>query len=499
MLSDFSLREMGRRHDELYERLLATRPASASRRGTDLPDPADLRFGHVEGVLPRSLHLPRTPPPEPTVGVIVPCYRHGIFLDDCLRSIRCQTAAAARVVVIDDGSDDPETIEALGRLEDDRDIALLRQPVNSGPSAARNRALEILDTSYVLPLDADDQLLPDALERMVAQLEAAPPDIGFIYPHAQHVGNRSDYVHSPAYNLWLLMGNNYCPAPALFDRRVFEAGIEYPEDVVFGHEDWDLVLQLAECGIHGQHADGPTFLYRRRGFSRVNVVEYGPHAFHEAIQRRHPALYRQRDRVKAHWAPALSILLVDADDLSWREADLAELAPQSCRDFEVLGTSPLATGVRVIDPNAPSPAAWLQSAVLAARGRWIGVLTPEAASALRNHSFVEKLIRSLWRNERTAGVVLGQAPGVRHPALSQLSDAERLAARPVGIAFERTWAEQESEGARYTIKLGLADSLISDLVLNLQGIGPTQWRLAPSPTFRPEVAINRRVALEARA
>ena len=36
---------------------------------------------------------------------------------------------------------------------------VLRQERNRGPSAARNRALEVLDTNYVLPIDADDKLL----------------------------------------------------------------------------------------------------------------------------------------------------------------------------------------------------------------------------------------------------------------------------------------------------------------------------------------------------
>ena len=60
-----------------------------------------------------------TPLPERTVGVIVPCYRHGIFIDACIASIKAQTLAPASIVVVDDGSDDPETNEALARLDED--------------------------------------------------------------------------------------------------------------------------------------------------------------------------------------------------------------------------------------------------------------------------------------------------------------------------------------------------------------------------------------------
>ena len=85
---------------------------------------------------------------------------------------------------------------------------------------------------------------------------------------------------SPSYNLWLLMKQNYCPAPALFDRRLFDdTALSYPEEIVIGHEDWDLVLALAERGVHGAHARIPTFLYRQQGLSRVNAVDFGPDHF----------------------------------------------------------------------------------------------------------------------------------------------------------------------------------------------------------------------------
>ena len=475
MLAEFSLAEMGSRHDALYERLLAARPASSRWRDDELFGEGRSGATAKAARSPKPLSLPRRPLPPPTVGVLVPCFRHGIFLDGCIDSIKSQTVAPAQIVVVDDGSDDPETIEALERLERDPAVTLVRQPVNRGPSAARNRGLTELDTSYVLPLDADDRLLPDAIERMLAQIEAAPEDIGFIYPHAQHIGNRSDYVHSPAYNLWLLSRENYCPAPALFDRRVFaDGGASYPKDIVVGHEDWDLILQLAERGIHGRHADGPTFLYRRQGFSRVNAVDYGPHVFQEAIEHRHPLIYDNLDRIKAGWAPALSIVLLDGER-GWNAADLTDLPEQTCRDYEIVGSANLADGVRPVEPPADSTRAWLQAALEGARGRWVCVLDPDAASALREPSFVERLIYCFWAHGPIAAVVLGKAPGVTRHAFAQLDDEERLEARPIGVTFERP-----PETQLPALRVGRANSSLADLVLGLQATGPTQWRTSPA-------------------
>jgi glycosyltransferase involved in cell wall biosynthesis len=474
MLRDFSLAEMGRRHGELYGRLMSKKTASSRWRNEELL--GDSEPGRRQaGDAPPPLRLRRDPPPERTVGVIVPCYQHGIFLDACIASIKAQTLTPASIVVVDDGSEDPETIEALARLDDDPEVTILRQPGNTGPSAARNRALAQLDTSYFLPVDADDQLLPYALERMLEQLEKAPENVGFVYPHAKHIGNRIDYVEAPAYNAWLLMEQNYCAAPALFDRRLFEGtGISYPEEIVVGHEDWDLILGLAERGVVGIPADGPTFLYRKQGFSRVNAVDYGPEAFHQTIERRHPHLYLNRDSVKAHWAPALTIILLDETDREWAPGDLSGLPRQTCRDFEMVARADLGEGVRPIDSTIDPPLAWLQRAIDEARGRWILLLPRSAAPALGASSFIEQLIHAFVANEGVVSVVLGDAPGITRHAFSQLDDMERLAARPVAVAFERlVWARLPE------VKLGVEDSPLADLVVGFQARGPVQWRVAP--------------------
>ena len=254
---------------ELFERLLADRRARPVRRtaGTG---------GRAAAPTGAPLRLPRNPPPERTVSVGVPCFRHGIYLDECIHSIKLQFLRPKHIVIVDDGSDDPETLEALERWEADPSVTVLRQPANLGPSAARNRALDVFDTNYVLWIDADDQLLPGALDSMIAKLEEAPGDVGFVYPHAKHTGSRSDYVETPAYDLWPRMGRDVCPSPSMYDVRVFDGtGVSFSEDMVAGHESWDLILQLADRGVCGQPADGPTFLYRKRGFSRFQAFDRG--------------------------------------------------------------------------------------------------------------------------------------------------------------------------------------------------------------------------------
>src|SRR5581483_2208205 len=243
---------------------------------------------------------------RPRVSIVVPCFNHGRWLEECLASVRAQTYPDIETIVVDDGSTDPDTRDVLDRLEDADDLRLIRLERNSGPSAARNRAIDACTGRYVLPLDADNQLVPDALDKLVGQLQLAGETVGFVYQNLQHFGNREDYFEAPDYNLHTLLALNYCDTSSLIDREVFDAGIRFDEDVVDGHEDWDFFLNLAERDVHGEPARARTLLFRKHGFSRSERIDHAARLAREAPKRRaHP-------RVKARWAPALSVIALSA-------------------------------------------------------------------------------------------------------------------------------------------------------------------------------------------
>jgi glycosyltransferase involved in cell wall biosynthesis len=92
------------------------------------------------------------------VSVIIPCYRQAHFLGQAIESVRAQTYPHVEVIVVDDGSPD-NTAEVAARYAQVRYIA----QKNAGPSAARNTGLQISRGEFIVFLDADDRLLPDAL------------------------------------------------------------------------------------------------------------------------------------------------------------------------------------------------------------------------------------------------------------------------------------------------------------------------------------------------
>lgn len=467
MLRGFDVQTMTRLHGDLYERLLHDRGSRAVMPGPPRAASAELSAPP----LPPAIRFDRSAVLAPTVAVIMPCYQHGRFLRGAIESARTQTLAPARIIVVDDGSRDEETLVALAEAEHDELVTVIRLEHNRGPSAARNRALDLVEENYVLPLDADDLLLPAALADMVEQLERAPQDIGFVYPNVQHFGNRHDHYVAPAYNLHLLLDNNYCAASALFDSRVFKAGIRYHDDIVFGHEDWDLVLTMAEHGIHGEAATAETFLYRKRGFSRVNSVDFGRNSFRQVIQTRHPQLYRRRDEIKARWAPAMSLVLVDAENRGWTVDLLGDLRDQTCRDFEVVAAT--AHELRPLDVRRVGRAGAC-AAIEGARGRFVCVVLPGGAGAVARRTFVEHMLRAFGALSAPGPIILATGDTLGGGPLRQLPPEQRALATPVAAAWERP-----PRFVAPPVEVGCMPNVVEDLVLawELSDTG-LQWRTA---------------------
>lgn len=481
MLADHTLDRMAREHEELYSRLLAARAlrrCSALEVAVETGEATEPLEAATE--TPAPVRLERVVVPAPTVAVVVPCYRHGRFLPNALASIRRQTHPATQVLVVDDASDDRETIDVLAALDEEDGVEVIRLERNSGPSVARNRALERVTANYYLPLDADDELYDTALQDMVAQLEAAGPHIGFVYPNPEHFGNRHDYLEVPTYNLCLLLKENYCPATALFDRRIFDAGVRYPEEVTVGHEDWELVLRIAARGVWGIPAIGKTFRYRKRGFSRVDVVTHSGE-LDKAVRARHRVLYDDQDRIKGRWAPALSIVPLSRDGDLDLDALLGGLARQTCIDFEVVDTGGLGLEVERADglvviarPTTGDHVADAAAAIRMARGRCVMLVEPGTEGVFADASMVEKLLRTVLDDNTLLGIALAPTTDVGALAFRQLPEDEVAGARPSAVV----WSRDPARASTFPVTLGRGWSVVEDVVFGLARRGPLEWRVA---------------------
>ena len=103
------------------------------------------------------------------ITVVITCRDYGRFLSEAVQSVLSQDGGPPALIVVDDASTDPETVDALDRLP--AEGRLIRAD-GRGVGRARNAGLEQVETAYALVLDADDRLAPGALGALRAPLEA---------------------------------------------------------------------------------------------------------------------------------------------------------------------------------------------------------------------------------------------------------------------------------------------------------------------------------------
>ena len=113
---------------------------------------------------------------EPLISVIVPVYNVERYLDQCLESIVNQSYRHLEILVVDDGSTDSSGMMCDRWAERDERISVIHQP-NGGLSAARNSALDVMKGEWVIMVDSDDLLHPEATATLVNAITQYNADI----------------------------------------------------------------------------------------------------------------------------------------------------------------------------------------------------------------------------------------------------------------------------------------------------------------------------------
>jgi glycosyltransferase involved in cell wall biosynthesis len=116
-----------------------------------------------------------------TVSVVIPCYRYGRYLRDCVRSaVDEQQDVDVQVLIIDDCSPDDSWTIAEGIAAEYPNVAARRHESNVGHIATYNEGIDWAAGDYFVLLSADDRLTPNALRRATQFMEAETA-IGLVY------------------------------------------------------------------------------------------------------------------------------------------------------------------------------------------------------------------------------------------------------------------------------------------------------------------------------
>lgn len=187
-----------------------------------------------------------------TVTVVIPCFNQGRFLTAAIRSVQVPESAGSpadiELIVVDDGSSD-DTARIARELG-----ARVREQPNLGLSSARNAGLEAARGEFVVFLDADDELLPDAIASGIAEFEARPNlacvlrHCLLIDPDGSPLPTRAPAVeHGDVYAELLHRNVTWAPGAAMFRRSDVVAVGGFPLDAAPAG-DYALYLRFARVG-----------------------------------------------------------------------------------------------------------------------------------------------------------------------------------------------------------------------------------------------------------
>jgi len=208
----------------------------------------------------------------PKVSVVVPCYNLGRYLDEAVGSVLAQTFTDCEILVVNDGSTDPETNRLLAGYRRDRTRVI--ESENRGLSGARNRGIREARGAYVCALDADDLLEPEMLEKSVRALDAQP-DVSFVSHWLRAFGDEAWDWTPERCDFPALLDCNTVNGAALVRREaLLEVGL-FDESMREGCEDWDLWITMVERGHRGVILPEFLFRYRRRSDSMSRVMSRG--------------------------------------------------------------------------------------------------------------------------------------------------------------------------------------------------------------------------------
>ena len=186
------------------------------------------------------------------VSIIVPIYNAGKYLKKCLDSIINQSYQDLEIILVDDGSTDNSGKICDDYAKKDKRIKVVHQK-NAGQSAARNQGLKEATGAYISFIDADDEIRPNFISKLLAPFEKNDTDItvcGIHYKRLKTHSAEDVYINplrlrkkhesSEAYILYLLAvdGRMYSSVNKLYKADIakslaFDRSLNFAEDTQF--------------------------------------------------------------------------------------------------------------------------------------------------------------------------------------------------------------------------------------------------------------------------
>lgn len=225
-------------------------------------------------------------------SIVIPCFNHAQFLGESLQSVLDQTYQNWEVIVVDDASTIDDVYKVVYGFSDPR-IRFLKHKTNRGLGATRNTGIKHSNGDLILPLDADDKLSPQYLEK-VYDLLSSYSHYDCVFTDFFTFGAYEKIVKYQVRDITTLLSKQCIPgAGTTFRKSLWDkvGGYCEADELRVGNEDWDFYLGAAENGFCSAHISEPLYYYRKHKESMVTRLVYTDHKTRIFMYWRHKQLF----------------------------------------------------------------------------------------------------------------------------------------------------------------------------------------------------------------
>lgn len=214
------------------------------------------------------------------ISVVITNYNKGIALRRAVQSVALQTMAPGEIIVVDDASDDPESIRALAELQkSSRKCVLLTNATREGASLAKNKGARAAKGAVIMLLDGDDTLPPTAIDTVASTFNSFPEadfvfgDVARLEGEARYIA-KSSYFAGPDGNLepqllarsWGLYGTTPFRASVLEKVGGFDGMHPRTDDI-------DFFRRAILSGCRGRYVSEVIYNYHLEGVSNSQGID----------------------------------------------------------------------------------------------------------------------------------------------------------------------------------------------------------------------------------
>jgi glycosyltransferase involved in cell wall biosynthesis len=232
-------------------------------------------------------------PKSELLTVVIPYYNMGAYLADAIRSIKASDHPNIAILIVNDGSTDPESVRILRDLEKDQQIRQIHKS-NEGLSLARNTGALQAQGDFLAFLDPDDTIEPSYYSKTIALLKKKE-NISFAGSWARYFGESNNTW--PAFNPeppYVLLHNCMNTSAMVYKKDHFlDAGLNDAR-MIYGMEDYDSMISMLAKGYRGVAFPEVFWNYRIRKRSMAQSFTLDSKLYlYKLIAEKHAAFYSQ--------------------------------------------------------------------------------------------------------------------------------------------------------------------------------------------------------------